>query len=74
MPVGTIRIPDADFISEHEFATMVGKSVRTTRRWRFRGLGPRATILGREIFHSRPAVIDFMRRQEQNISTLNDPS
>ena len=65
MPATTIQIPNADFLSEREFATLIGKSLRTVRRWHVERRGPIRTLLGRSVFYSRKAIENFLRRQEQ---------
>ena len=65
MPATTIQIPNADFLSEREFATLIGKSLRTVRRWHVERRGPIRTLLGRSVFYSRKAIETFLRRQEQ---------
>ena len=65
MPANIIQIPDADFISEREFASLIGKSLRTVRRWQVERRGPNRTLLGRSVFFSKQAIQDFMQRQEQ---------
>ena len=60
-----IHLPKADFLSEQEFATLIGKSLRTIRRWHVERRGPARTRLGRSVFYSRKAIENFLRHQEQ---------
>ncbi len=65
MAATNINIPQADLVSEREFANLVGKSLRTVRRWQIERRGPRRTVLGRSVFYSRQAIEDFLRQHEQ---------
>ena len=67
MAANIIQIPDVDFISEREFANLIGKSLRTVRRWQVERRGPNRTVLGRSVFYSKQAIQDFMQRQEQEV-------
>ncbi len=60
-----IHLPHADFLSEREFATLIGKSLRTVRRWHVERRGPTRTRLGRSVFYSRKAIENFLRRLEE---------
>ncbi len=60
-----IHLPHADFLSAREFATLIGKSLRTVRRWHVERSGPARTQLGRSVFYSRKAIENFLRCQEQ---------
>ncbi len=60
-----IHLPHADFLSEREFATLIGKSLRTVRRWHVERRGPTRTRLGRSVFYSRKAIVNFLQHQEQ---------
>ena len=60
-----IHLPNADFLSEREFATLIGKSLRTVRRWHVERRGPTRTQLGRSVFYSKKAIENFLRRHEQ---------
>ena len=60
-----ICLPQADLISEQEFADLIGKSLRTLRRWHVERRGPSRTLLGRSVFYSRKAIENFLRCQEQ---------
>ncbi|MHC4608033.1 MAG: helix-turn-helix domain-containing protein [Planctomycetota bacterium] len=60
-----IQLPNADLLSEMEFAALIGKSLRTVRRWHVERRGPRRTLLGRSVFYSRKAIEAFLQRQEQ---------
>ena len=65
MATATIQIPEADLISEHEFAALMGKSVRTVRRWAVERTGPRRTRLGKTVFYSREAITSFLKSREE---------
>ena len=60
-----IQLPNADLLSEREFAALISKSLRTIRRWHVERRGPTRTLLGRSVFYSRKAIETFLRRQEQ---------
>ena len=65
MATSTIKIPDSDYISEHQFAVLVGKSLRTVRRWSVERKGPRRTRLGKTVFYSREAITSFLKSREE---------
>lgn len=65
MATTTIDIPKSDFISEHQFAVLVGKSIRTVRRWSVERKGPSRTRLGKTVFYSREAITGFLKSREE---------
>ena len=65
MATATIQIPEADLISEHEFAALMGKSVRTVRRWAVERTGPRRTRLGKTVYFSKTAIKQFLEGREE---------
>lgn len=65
MATTTIEIPRSDFISEREFAGLIGKSLRTIRRWQTERRGPRRTRLGKSVFFSRAAIERFLSDREE---------
>lgn len=59
-------IDDDDLISDREFAVSIGRSTRTTSRWRKAGRGPKwVEHLGR-IWYSRRARRDWLNNNERD--------
>ena len=65
MIVPSIKLPQSDYISEHEFAALMGKSLRTIRRWAVERCGPRRTRLGKTVYFSKTAIKQFMEGREE---------
>lgn len=65
MAATAIRLPNSDFISEHRFAELLGKSLRTVRRWRVQRIGPRPTRIGKSVYYSRESIAEFLREQTE---------
>lgn len=65
MAATSIQIPQDDLISEQQFAELVGKTLRTVRRWGIERKGPRRTRLGRSVYYSKAAIRQFLERQEE---------
>ena len=61
----TIELPQSDLISEREFAALLGKSLRTVRRWSVERTGPRRTRLGRSVYYSKAAIRQFLEQREE---------
>ena len=53
-----------EWISEKEAAAAVGKTVRTLRQWRRRGVGPPYAYFGRTVKYRKPAFVAHYRRIE----------
>jgi hypothetical protein len=53
-----------DLMSEEETAAEVGKTVRTLRQWRKRGVGPPYVRIGRTVKYRRPALVEHYRQRE----------
>jgi len=52
------------WLTEDEAAAAAGKTKRTLRQWRRRGVGPPYTRFGRTIKYRKPAFISHYRRSE----------
>jgi len=52
------------WLTEEEAAVAVGKSIRTLRQWRRRGVGPPYAYFGRTVKYRKPAFVDHYRRSE----------
>jgi hypothetical protein len=52
-----------DLMSEEEAAAEVGKTVRTLRQWRKRGVGPPYVRIGRTVKYRRPALVEHYRQR-----------
>ena len=65
MAITTIALPESDYVSEYQFAALIGKSLRTVRRWAVERKGPRRTRLGRSVFYSKAAIKQFLERREE---------
>jgi hypothetical protein len=60
-----MMLDDLDvWLTEQETADAVGKTVRTLRQWRRRGVGPPYAYFGRTIKYRKPALIAHYRRSE----------
>ena len=64
MAATSIQLPQDDLITEQEFADLVGKTLRTIRRWRIERTGPRRTKLGRTVYYSRTSIEQFLKDRE----------
>jgi Helix-turn-helix domain len=53
-----------EFLSEEEAAAAIGKSLRTLRQWRRRGIGPPYVLFGRTIRYRKPAFVEHFRQTE----------
>ena len=53
-----------EWLSEEEAAAAVGKTVRTLRQWRRKGVGPPYVYFGRTIKYRKPAFVAHYRRNE----------
>ena len=60
--VGAIR---ESFVSEREFAQIIGKSLRTVRRWAALREGPSRLKQGRTILYSRRAIEKWLAESER---------
>jgi hypothetical protein len=67
-------LDDFEWLSEQEAATAIGKTVRTLRQWRRRGIGPPYTFFGRTIKYRKPAFVQYYRRREINPAARNRQS
>jgi hypothetical protein len=55
-----------EWMSEAETAAAAGKTVRTLRQWRRKGVGPPYAYFGRTIKYRKPAFISHYRQSEIN--------
>jgi Helix-turn-helix domain len=53
-----------EFLSEEEAVAAIGKSLRTLRQWRRRGIGPPYVLFGRTIRYRKTTFIEHFRRAE----------
>jgi hypothetical protein len=53
-----------EWLSEQEAAAAAGKTVRTLRQWRKRGIGPPFTRFGRTVRYRKPTFIEHFRQSE----------
>ena len=60
-----IQIPQADLIPESQLAELLGKSIRTIRRWHTQRSGPRRTVLGKSIFYGRESIMQWIAEREE---------
>ncbi len=61
----SIELPTAAYISEREFAVLIGRSLRTIRRWGVARQGPRRTRLGKTVYFSKAAIRQFLEQREE---------
>jgi len=54
-------------LNEEEAASRLGNTVRTLRRWRSSGYGPRITVVGRTILYTPAAIADFLASAERSV-------
>ena len=64
MAVDNIKIPDFDLVSEREFAALLGKSLRTLKRWHLERRGPKRTVLGRTPYYSRKEILRWFSERD----------
>lgn len=65
MAIASIKLPEEDLISELKFAQLVGRTLRTVRRWGVERTGPVRTRIGRSVFFSKAAIAKFLRDREE---------
>jgi hypothetical protein len=53
-----------EFLSEEAAADAIGKSLRTLRQWRRRGIGPPYVLFGRTIRYRKSAFVEHFRQAE----------
>jgi hypothetical protein len=53
-----------EFLTEEEAAAAIGKSLRTLRQWRRRGVGPPYVLFGRTVRYRKPAFVEHFRQTE----------
>jgi len=54
----------ADWLDEAAAAAEVGKTIRTLRDWRRRGVGPPFTRFGRTVKYRRDSLVAYFTAQE----------
>jgi hypothetical protein len=59
-----IQVED-DWIPEAEFAQLIGRTRRTLRNWRRRGIGPLFSIAGRSALYRRSSWREYLTSIEQ---------
>ncbi len=60
------RAPEG-YRTEIEQAARLGVTLRTLRRWRSIGFGPRVTRLGRFVYYRPEAEIEFLAKVEEPV-------
>ena len=55
----------AEYFPEREFASVLGVSSRTLRRWHERRCGPPRTVIGRKIYYKKDSAIRWLAAREQ---------
>jgi hypothetical protein len=58
-----------EFLSEEAAAAAIGKSLRTLRQWRRRGIGPPYVKFGRTIRYRKPFVEHFRQAEIRPVRT-----
>jgi hypothetical protein len=53
-----------EWLSEAEAAKAAGKTVRTLRAWRRKGVGPPYAYFGRTVRYRKPAFVEHYRQRE----------
>jgi len=53
--------------TESEQAGRLNVSLRTLRRWRARGYGPKITVVGRAIYYSTAAEAEWLSAREEPV-------
>ncbi len=67
----TIRTFSRPLAKEHEAARILGLSVKTLRRWRWAGKGPRFLKIGGAVRYD-PADLEAFMREARRTSTSDD--
>lgn len=66
--VKSITLPDSDLISERELSRLLGKSLRTIRRWSVERRGPPKVKLAKSVFYRRESVLKWIAEREEDTS------
>jgi hypothetical protein len=53
-----------EWLTEAETAAEIGKTVRTLRQWRRKGLGPPYALFGRTVKYNRSVLIEYYKSQQ----------
>jgi len=59
-----VSIPASDLLTERDLAQLLGKSLRTIRRWSVERRGPRKVKLGKSVFYRREAILCWIAERE----------
>lgn len=54
-----------EYLTKHEAAKLLGKSVPTLDRWNRLGTGPKRTRVGKTILYRKSALVEWLKRQEE---------
>ncbi len=63
--IKSVTLPASDLLSERELAHLLGKSLRTIRRWSVERRGPRKVKLGKSVFYRRESLLAWIAAQEE---------
>ena len=55
--IKSVTLPNSDLLSERELARLLGKSLRTIRRWSVERRAPPKVKLGKSVFYRRESVL-----------------
>jgi predicted DNA-binding transcriptional regulator AlpA len=55
----------SDFLTEPQFGQLIGRDIRTLRRWHARHEGPPRIKVGRSIFYRKSSVVEWLASHEQ---------
>ena len=67
--IESVTLPPADLVSERELARLLGKSLRTIRRWSVERRAPPKVRLGKSIFFRRESVLRWIASQEEGVES-----
>ncbi len=67
--IKSVTLPPSDLLSERELARLLGKSLRTIRRWSVERRGPRKVKLGKSVFYRRESLLRWMAAQEEGVES-----
>jgi len=56
----------SEYLTEAEFAAEVGRTVRTVKRWRALGVGPKCVVLGRQRLYRRESARAWLQSLEED--------
>ena len=67
--VESVTLPATDLLGESELARLLGKSLRTIRRWSVERRAPLKVKLGRSVFYRRESVLKWIAAQEEGVES-----